>query len=482
MPAPSIAEVAVKDCRDVTHEWLSSLGYGKNTGIQTHNAVPVASGKLLRLIPHGLAHRAETALHVREIDGEVAHQPFDHVRAKMIVRRQFDPLDGGQAALAHHALIFGRRHHVLHIALRQAADGGCAKSDQRIGSIGRIALEIPPQSPSFCRLAQGIGRLGEMIEPDLVVTGALEHLTRHGHLAVTFGNVRQGMFRDKRLVFLHPRHMGIAEKRDTIGVERYDLIDSCFQCLAGLKRQSIKNVAIDRTHAPRPHGVYHGFRLLEGLNPIDGFLHFVIKILHAEARPRHADGGKRVIAAVVQIVGIHLDADFWCEPESEVTPQTVHQALHVFRVKHGGRAAAEMHGTHHRIGRNKRADRSNLLLKCLKINSNRLVFQRVLGMAGTEPAQPVAIGNMQVKREAIPVGERTEPAAINTIIDSPMEMRSGRVAGVTRNGPGIFGKKRGTHHPICLLSRNCRFPLFQYRLRQFATLTSIKLRHKFFLK
>lgn len=214
-------------------------------------------------------------------------------------------------------------------------------------------------------------------------------------------------------------------------------------------------------NAPRPHGVHHGFRLLERLDAVDGFLHFVIKILHPEARPRHADGGKRVIAAVVQIVGIHLNADFWCQPESEVTPQTVHQVLHVLRVKHGRRAAAEMHGTHHGVRRNKCADRSNFLLKCFKINSNRLVFQRVLGMAGTEPAKPVAIGNMHVKRQAIPVTECAEPAAIGRIIDSLVEMRRGRIARVTRHCPGIFVKKVDIHHPICLLSRKCRFPLFQ---------------------
>lgn len=147
-------------------------------------------------------------------------------------------------------------------------------------------------------------------------------------------------------------------------------------------------------------------------------MHFVIEVLNAEARPRHADGGKRIIAAVVQIIGVHLDADFRCEPEGEVTPQTVHQALHVLRLQHGGRTAAEMNSTHHRVRRNKHANRRNLLLKCFKINCNRLVFQRVLGVTGAEPAQPVAIGNMQIKRYAIPVAKRAEPAAIGAIIDS----------------------------------------------------------------
>ncbi|MNT27939.1 hypothetical protein D3C72_1635920 [compost metagenome] len=49
------------------------------------------------------------------------------------------------------------------------------------------------------------------------------------------------------------------------------------------------------------------------------------------------------------------------------------------------------------------ADPGDLLLEGCEVALDRLVFQRVLGVTGAEPAQPVAIGNMQIKRYAIPV-------------------------------------------------------------------------------
>lgn len=110
-----------------------------------------------------------------------------------------------------------------------------------------------------------------MIEPDLPVSRLFQHLARHGHLAVTLGNIRQGVFGDQRLVLLHPRHMGITEKRDAIRIERDDLVHRLLQGLAGLERQAIKNVAIDRMNAPRPHRIDNGFRLFERLDSVDGF-------------------------------------------------------------------------------------------------------------------------------------------------------------------------------------------------------------------
>lgn len=106
MTAASVTEIGVEDCRDVTHERLSSLRHGKNIGIQPHHAIPVACGEQLCLIPHGMAHLAETVLQFRKIDRKIAHQPLDDVRAQMILLRQFNALDDGKTALARHTLIF----------------------------------------------------------------------------------------------------------------------------------------------------------------------------------------------------------------------------------------------------------------------------------------------------------------------------------------------------------------------------------------
>lgn len=164
MAAASIAEISVEDCRDITDERLARLRHCKNIGVKPHHAVPVEGSKMLCLLRHGMADLAETMPQIREVEREIAHQPFDHMRTQMIVLRQLNSLDDGKTALARQTLIFPGRRHVLHITLRQPADRRCAKPDQRIGRIGGITLKIPPQLSVLGRPAQAIGRLGEMID------------------------------------------------------------------------------------------------------------------------------------------------------------------------------------------------------------------------------------------------------------------------------------------------------------------------------
>lgn len=64
---------------------------------------------------------------------------------------------------------------------------------------------------------------------------------------------------------------------------------------------------------------------------------------------------------------------------------------------------------------------------------HRHTVQRVLGAAATEPAQPVAIRNVQIKRDRRVRRQPGQPARIGPAVNARVEMWSRRIAGVTRD-------------------------------------------------
>ena len=86
--------------------------------------------------------------------------------------RERQTFDGGEVSGADGAGITGGVGRVLHEALRQPADGRGAKTDQRVGVVGGVALEIAVQ-PAFARGdAEFVVGQGEMIEADRLIAEA----------------------------------------------------------------------------------------------------------------------------------------------------------------------------------------------------------------------------------------------------------------------------------------------------------------------
>src|SRR5690554_2849454 len=73
-------------------------------------------------------------------------------------------------------------------------------------------------------------------------------------------------------------------------------------------------------------------------------------------------------------------------------------------------------------------------MKACEEPCHRLIAIGLLGVAGAEPAQPVAIGNMDVKRNTLSCRNRGNPAGDSGSINAGMKVRRGRVAGVPRGG------------------------------------------------
>ena len=147
------------------------------------------------------------------------------------------------------------------------------------------------------------------VEADRLVAGSDDQRAGAGRLLEALGRIRQRGFVDHGLVFLHPRHMRIAEQGDAVGPERQRLQQGRFDAVAGLERQAIEQIEIDAGNAARAGAVDHRPCLLETLQPVDRRLHLRVKILHAEADARHADFGERVEARILHVVRVDLEAD-----------------------------------------------------------------------------------------------------------------------------------------------------------------------------
>ncbi len=137
------------------------------------------------------------------------------------------------------------------------------------------------------------------------------------------------------------------------------------------------------------------------------------------------------MARLIQIVRVHLDTDAAIGRKPEGVRKPLFQRDHVLRLQHGRRTAAEMDVGHRHARRNARADKRDFLEQALQIGGDRFVALRLLCVASAEPAQTIAIGNVEVKREAAARIQLCKPISVGVRIDRAGKMRCGRVARVT---------------------------------------------------
>ncbi len=70
------------------------------------------------------------------------------------------------------------------------------------------------------RRSEGVVTLGEMIKSDRPIVRSSQHVCRSAILREPIGAARQRVRWNESLVAFHPRHMGVSEQCNTIGIER----------------------------------------------------------------------------------------------------------------------------------------------------------------------------------------------------------------------------------------------------------------------
>src|SRR4029079_16037157 len=94
--------------------------------------------------------------------------------------------------------------------------------------------------------------------------------------------------------------VGIAKDGNASWLQLEHLQSRALDAVAGLVRQTVDEIDIDRVDAIAAEGNDGALRFLERLAPVDRRLHFVVEILHADGDPRHAGTGKRGDTLVIQ--------------------------------------------------------------------------------------------------------------------------------------------------------------------------------------
>lgn len=79
-----------------------------------------------------------------EVDLEVAHESLDHVGPQPVVFGEPVAFGDGQSSTKYMFGVTRDDHLVLDAALRKAADRRGAESNQHVGPIGCVTLEVPP--------------------------------------------------------------------------------------------------------------------------------------------------------------------------------------------------------------------------------------------------------------------------------------------------------------------------------------------------
>jgi hypothetical protein len=143
-------EIRIESCSDVSHEDPRLVRNVEDVPVASDQSMfgkDAQAGKgrqqLVRIMPVGPADLAD-------IDGEIAHDPFDQRGPEAVVRRQCIAFDGREFATRHARAVGAQRRLVLNVTLGQPPDGGRAEADKRIAEIRRVALEAPAQE--LCRI------------------------------------------------------------------------------------------------------------------------------------------------------------------------------------------------------------------------------------------------------------------------------------------------------------------------------------------
>ena len=269
-----------------------------------------------------------------------------------------------------------------------------------------------------------------MVDADLVVAVPDEQVPGGAEQLQPFLGRGQAVRRDHRLPPRHPRHMGIAVKRNPVGADRQQALHAVGDPRPGLVRQAIEDVGVQAGDAavPQPLGDPAGDVI--ALDPADRRLDQRVEILDADAGPGHPGGNQRVHPRAVDLVRVDLDRELGALGQRCGGAQGLGQPGDLVRSQQRRRAAAPVQPGDPDSGGQMRLEERDLGQHGVQIGADRVRVASALGAAGAEPAQPLAERDMQVERDLAPGGNGVDPRRHLGGADMGTELRCRGIAGV----------------------------------------------------
>ena len=246
--------------------------------------------------------------------------------------------------------------------------------------------------------------------------------------------------------------MRVAEHGHAVGRERQHLVHGALESLGGLMGQSVDQVHVDAGKAQVARRLDQIARHLEGLNAVDGLLHFGIEVLNAQAQAIEA----QALQAFQMLLGgdarVDFDADFGIGSERKALGGVTEQVFHLRGREIGGRSAAPVKLRHAALTRNVFGDVLDFFLERCQIGRRDAVILGDDHVAGAEQAQALAEGQVHVERDGrlggVGLGEELIEVVRSDVV---LPDGRGRVAGVARPGTVVAGEELlGDAKPVAI--------------------------------
>ena len=224
--------------------------------------------------------------------------------------------------------------------------------------------------------------------------------------------------------------MRISEQRDPVRTQHAGAVHRILQIIERLARQAVHQIEVDRADARLAQPVDRLDDQLFGLDPADRLLAMLSKGLHAQTGPFHPHGGEHLRPFAAHRARIEFDREDRIV-DLELDRQRVDQAQEFDRSDRVGAAPAKGDPAHASAPGQQRGDRLDLAMKRAQVAFEPLALVRLARVATAVEADLLAERDMEVERY-VPLRPLQRGAIMAGRQD--VEVRRGRIAGVTRHG------------------------------------------------
>ena len=240
----------------------------------------------------------------------------------------------------------------------------------------------------------------EMVEPDRGIAMGIEFALDGGGLVIAGVDAGKLGIVDHLLVLLEPRHMGIAEDRDAVGLQLRRLLRGLRDAVHRLGGEAVHEVEVHRGEARLAQELVGGLDEAEGLQPVDLHLHRRGEILHAEADAVEAHAGQHPGAFARQRAGIGFERHLAAGGEAEALVDGLDDLADVQVIEIGGRAAAEVEmGDLALAAAEERGRAPDVLHQIFDVARRAVIAVGHRGVAAAIPAELAAEGDVDIDRE-----------------------------------------------------------------------------------
>ena len=288
---------------------------------------------------------------------------------------------------------------------------------------------------------QFVGRLGEMIHPDVHIAGSAEALDRVAEQRELHARLRKLRLLNPALRLEQRGQVGIRVQRNAIRIAGDDLPQRRLETFDGLFWQSVDQVDVDRAEAMATGGFDHLHRFFDALDPVDRALDRGVEILDAHRQPVESERGELGDAVGACAARVDFDREFAMRIEIEGFAQPADQPRGIGLGKERRRSTAPVHPCNLALAAQRLADKLDLApdRHCIAVGTRAIPGRDLV--AGAIEAERVAERHMQIQSEG--PCQATDAALpkvvpICTVIECFDETVGGGIGCVTRPVSSVF--------------------------------------------